>query len=173
MRYARAALEVKHRLGDQPGTAAALDVLAGAAVADGDGERAARLLGAAQGCWTRAGAARAAGAPALLAARDACEKAARALTGEERYDAAFQDGLRTPTADAVGYALDRTAALAPARGEPRGEERGGSPLSPRERQVAERLGISRRTVDSHIEHILGKLGFTSRTQIGVWMTRRS
>ncbi|WP_084000251.1 ATP-binding protein [Actinomadura kijaniata] len=182
VRYARAALEVKHRLGDQPGTAAALDVLAGAAMADGDGERAARLLGAAQGCWTRAGAAQAAGAPALLAARDACEEAALALVGEERYDAAFQDGLRAPIADAVGYALDQTAALAPSRGEPCG----GSPLSPRERQVAElvaqgmsnreiaeRLVISRRTADSHIEHILGKLGFNSRTQIAVWMTRRS
>ena len=54
-------------------------------------------------------------------------------------------------------------------------------LSPRERQVAallangltnrqiaERLVVSQRTVAAHIEHILEKLGFASRHQVGVW-----
>lgn len=36
------------------------------------------------------------------------------------------------------------------------------------RQIGEALGITERTVAAHIEHILNKLGFTSRTQIGVW-----
>jgi non-specific serine/threonine protein kinase len=36
------------------------------------------------------------------------------------------------------------------------------------RQIAERLVITERTVAAHIEHILDKLTFTSRTQIGVW-----
>jgi len=40
------------------------------------------------------------------------------------------------------------------------------------RQIASRLVITERTVAAHIEHILGKLGFTSRTQIGVWMAER-
>jgi DNA-binding NarL/FixJ family response regulator len=33
------------------------------------------------------------------------------------------------------------------------------------RRIAERLTISKRTVDSHLEHIMGKLGYASRTQI--------
>ena len=35
-------------------------------------------------------------------------------------------------------------------------------------QIAERLVITQRTVAAHIEHILNKLGFSSRTQVGVW-----
>jgi DNA-binding NarL/FixJ family response regulator len=37
------------------------------------------------------------------------------------------------------------------------------------RQIAERLVISKRTVDAHIEHIYGKLGVTSRVQLASWL----
>jgi DNA-binding NarL/FixJ family response regulator len=40
------------------------------------------------------------------------------------------------------------------------------------REIAENLVIARRTVDSHVEHILAKLGFTSRTQIAAWISTR-
>jgi DNA-binding NarL/FixJ family response regulator len=33
---------------------------------------------------------------------------------------------------------------------------------------AEELVITQRTVAAHIEHILNKLAFASRTQVGVW-----
>ncbi len=36
------------------------------------------------------------------------------------------------------------------------------------RQIAKHLVITGRTVAAHIEHILDKLAFNSRTQIGVW-----
>ena len=55
-------------------------------------------------------------------------------------------------------------------------------LTRRERQVAElvaqgrsnkeivgRLVISQRTVESHVEHILSKLGVTNRAQVAAWM----
>ncbi|MFC4032600.1 response regulator transcription factor [Streptomyces polygonati] len=58
-------------------------------------------------------------------------------------------------------------------------------LSPRECQVAElvtqglsdreissRLVISQRTVESHVAHILNKLGFSSRVQVATYVTRR-
>ena len=37
------------------------------------------------------------------------------------------------------------------------------------REIAERLVISRRTAESHVENILAKLGFASRTQIVAWI----
>jgi DNA-binding NarL/FixJ family response regulator len=63
----------------------------------------------------------------------------------------------------------------------------GSPtgLSPREvevaglvaegltnRQIGERLFISERTAQNHVQHILTKLGFATRSQIATWSTRR-
>ena len=36
------------------------------------------------------------------------------------------------------------------------------------RQIAEQLVVTQRTVASHIEHFLEKLGFASRHQVGVW-----
>jgi DNA-binding CsgD family transcriptional regulator len=56
-------------------------------------------------------------------------------------------------------------------------------LSPREREVAgliaeglsnraiaDRLGLSERTIEAHVEHILGKLGFRSRARVAAWVT---
>jgi DNA-binding NarL/FixJ family response regulator len=40
------------------------------------------------------------------------------------------------------------------------------------RQIAERMIVTERTVGAHVEHIMAKLGFTSRTQIGVWAAAR-
>ena len=39
------------------------------------------------------------------------------------------------------------------------------------REIAERLVVSKRTVDGHVERILAKLGFTSRSQVAAWMSR--
>ena len=36
------------------------------------------------------------------------------------------------------------------------------------RAIAQRLFISERTADTHVQHILNKLGFSSRTQIATW-----
>lgn len=61
-----------------------------------------------------------------------------------------------------------------------------SKISPRERQVADlvaqglrdkeissRLVISRRTVESHVAHILTKLGISSRVQLATYVARLS
>lgn len=63
--------------------------------------------------------------------------------------------------------------------------RAAAPLTARERQVAalvagghtnaaigERLGISRRTVESHLERARARLGLTSRTDVAAWAARR-
>jgi DNA-binding NarL/FixJ family response regulator len=36
------------------------------------------------------------------------------------------------------------------------------------RQIAEQLVISDRTVDNHVGNILGKLAFSTRSQVAVW-----
>ncbi|MCW2938672.1 MAG: transcriptional regulator, LuxR family [Actinomycetia bacterium] len=178
LEYGRAALEAKRRLHDHTGSIASIDILAGVAVALGDGYRAARLLGAAQEAWQSIGTPQA-GSPELLAARAGCEGAARALVGDTDYDTAFRQGLRLDLHTAIAYALGEEKDLPPA------EPAGKPALTRREfevadrlalgmsnREIAENLVIARRTVDSHVEHILAKLGFTSRTQIAAWISTR-
>jgi DNA-binding NarL/FixJ family response regulator len=37
------------------------------------------------------------------------------------------------------------------------------------RDIADRLAISPRTAESHVQNILAKLGFATRTQIATWI----
>ncbi|HYY55459.1 MAG TPA: LuxR C-terminal-related transcriptional regulator, partial [Candidatus Dormibacteraeota bacterium] len=39
------------------------------------------------------------------------------------------------------------------------------------KQIAERLVLSERTIDNHVLHIMNKLNVHSRTQIAVWYAR--
>jgi DNA-binding CsgD family transcriptional regulator len=41
------------------------------------------------------------------------------------------------------------------------------------RQVAERLVLSERTVETHVRSILAKLGYSTRTEIATWSLRRA
>jgi DNA-binding NarL/FixJ family response regulator len=38
------------------------------------------------------------------------------------------------------------------------------------KQIGAKLVIAQRTAEAHLEHILTKLGYTSRTQIATWIT---
>jgi DNA-binding response OmpR family regulator len=40
------------------------------------------------------------------------------------------------------------------------------------RQIAERLAVGERTVDSHVEHVRNKLGVRTRAQIARWLATR-
>jgi DNA-binding NarL/FixJ family response regulator len=107
-----------------------------------------------------------------------CESVTRRALG----DPAFRDAVRRGAAlahdAALGYALqDRVSAE-----ETRAAVPAPSPLTRRETEIARlvakglsnkdiatTLTIAQRTAEGHIEHILGKLGFNSRTQIAVWV----
>jgi DNA-binding NarL/FixJ family response regulator len=41
------------------------------------------------------------------------------------------------------------------------------------RQIAAQLVVTERTVAAHVEHILAKLGFASRHQVGAWAAEHS
>ncbi|TQC49632.1 LuxR family transcriptional regulator [Rhodococcus sp. WS4] len=41
------------------------------------------------------------------------------------------------------------------------------------RAIAAKLVISERTAQGHVEHILTKLGFTSRTQVAAWVVEQT
>jgi DNA-binding CsgD family transcriptional regulator len=43
----------------------------------------------------------------------------------------------------------------------------------RNREIAERLEVSQRTVDTHVEHIFAKLGIRSRTRLAAWYRDRA
>jgi DNA-binding CsgD family transcriptional regulator len=106
---------------------------------------------------------------------------ARAGPGDrDRAEAAARDADRLARALGMAAYLDRTAALVAHLGGPGGH----SPLSRREaevaqlvaegltnRQIAERLVISERTAENHVQHVLTKLGFTRRSQIAGWVVR--
>ena len=75
-----------------------------------------------------------------------------------------------------GVAADRTT---PSRGR-RAHESGGLTRREREvagllaeglsnRDIAAQLVISQRTVETHVDNILGKLGMTSRGQVASWV----
>jgi DNA-binding NarL/FixJ family response regulator len=106
----------------------------------------------------------------LVAARNAPGDAERALS-------AARDADRMARALGMAAFVERTGALVAHLGG--GEKPPG--LSAREievaklvtegltnRQIAERLVISERTAQNHVQHILTKLGFTTRSQIAAW-----
>jgi non-specific serine/threonine protein kinase len=97
------------------------------------------------------------------------------------YETAFRDGGELTLDEAVAYALGhRTTAghhASPVEDEPRltRREREVTELVAQglgNRQIADRLVISQRTVESHVENVLTKLGFRSRNQIAMWQAQQ-
>ncbi|MFI7665709.1 protein kinase [Nocardia sp. NPDC049526] len=142
-------------------------------VADEDGERAAVLMGAAENLL-RSAASGFAVFPGATHVHDECERTVRRTLGERRFDTAFRRGQAMEHNAAVTYALGEAPTATALASQ--------LTLTKRERQVADliaqgltnkqiaaKLVISQRTADGHVEHILSKLGFTSRAQIAAWI----
>jgi predicted ATPase/DNA-binding CsgD family transcriptional regulator len=177
------ALAMKHEIADTTGTGYALEGTAWLAAAEQRCTRAAWLLGAADTRWQLVGGrlGRNATAEALHAR---AEQTVRDALGEERYRALHDRGAGYPLEEIVRLAAQDADDLPPSA-EPGPAAPSPSPvpaLTSREfeiaglvgeglsnRQIAERLVISKRTVDAHIEHIYGKLGVSSRVQLASWL----
>jgi non-specific serine/threonine protein kinase len=187
-----ACLRVKEQLGDLNTIAMCFDVLALSLVGTGEVERAAVLRGAADALWTLLNPQVLIG-PGYMRSREDGATAATAALGEERFAALRRHGAALPLSVALATARGETPAV-PA-GSPLaapGDGPGGAPgnapgsaargLTRREREIADlvadglgnreiagRLYLSKRTVDSHIEHIFAKLSFSSRAQLAGWV----
>lgn len=100
---ARTALAGHVLLHNTVGAAMALDVLAAAVVAAGDGPRAARLLGIGERVWELTGRAQM-DSPDLLATRRSHERRVRAEIGGTAYKEAYDQGRAMPYEEGLDYA---------------------------------------------------------------------
>lgn len=178
-RYAREALRLKLAVNDLIGLALTLDLTARIATERSAHERAAVLLGGADRAWAAVDQGRWGSEALNSLRRDTESRAGRAL-GATAFTAAYDRGASLTLAELVGHALQEPGlpdVTPPAPDRPQVR------LTPREAQVAElvaeglanqqiadRLVIARRTAEGHVERILNKLGFHTRTQIATWVT---
>lgn len=167
------------RLMDDSLTAATcLESLAWIAAEHHESERAAVLMGAAESVG-RASGIKTVVIPGLVGYQKRRRTQARAALGPRGFAAALRRGRELTFDDAVAYALDEHPPAVPP---PAAAVR----LTKREQQVselvaqgltnkaiAEALVISQRTAQGHVEHVLAKLGFTSRAQIAAWFVEQA
>ena len=177
-------LGIFHGLRDKVGAIECLDGLAAVLLDVGDAEGAARLAGSAAALRGAIGVVL---PPADRTDHERAVTAARRALGEADFGAAWEAGralgLEQAVAEALAVALPAADASTAARVPPQAETGGG--LSPRElevlrlivdgrrdREIAEALFISRRTVGAHVTSILNKLGVPSRSAAGALAVRR-
>jgi DNA-binding CsgD family transcriptional regulator len=180
----RESAEVRHEIGDPWGLLLCIEGLAAVAAMRGNFQRAARLSGA---CAAQR---QTLGAPLTPDEQEDFEEtrlaAAKAL-GSDAFEREWQAGQALGLDEALALALesytDSAASPAPSSSalSPSSRTLPAGQLSRRERQVAglvatgltnreiaERLVLSERTIDAHVEHIRNKLGVRSRALIATW-----
>ncbi len=169
------ALRIGADAGERWLVALCLETLAWTAADAGENVRAARIFGAAEAARQTIGS-RLSGLAHLRAHHNRCERAVRTALGKDQFEAAYRVGARSPAREAIAYAAQNKPGKTSGR-----TRRDGSPLTSREREIAdlvagglsnqeiaESLVIGRRTAETHVGHILTKLGFTARAQIAAW-----
>ena len=173
-------LMISRNLRSPIGIALGLERSAVMAETDQRHETALKLAGAASAL--RAAAHAGVGAPWTAAVAQLLEPARQAL-GAEVADASWNEGVRMTMEEAVTYALSAgreevTKAKTPKGRDPFALTRREQAIAAlvaeglTNRLIAERLFVSKRTAETHIQHILNKLGLNSRAQIAVWAVRQ-
>jgi non-specific serine/threonine protein kinase len=100
---------------------------------------------------------------------------AREALGEARYRAAFQRGAAFTLDEIFGYTLGDRPQPKDANTTLTAREQQVAELIAQgfsNRQIASKLAIAQRTVETHIEHVMRKLTVTSRAQIAVWAAQQ-
>ena len=185
---ASAALRVTQEISYLVGEAYSLEVFAWLAADAGRCQRAAWLLGAAQALWDRTGG-RLCGSAALEGYHTRSAATAAGTLGTAKYDELHAAGSIRPIAQIAALAIAGTDVLPQMPDSLAAQEisgwDGSEALTTRERQItvlvarglsnreiAERLVISKRTVDAHVNHVFAKLGLSSRVQLTIWLRDR-
>ena len=176
-------LEMRQELDDPMGMAFGLGLLGVMAASREEFNRTAWLMGAASQVWELLGTTSFTGIAGLDEFTKSAAAQAREAMGEDAYAEAFRAAARQPLAETVALVI-RSAGSPPAMTAERlaGSRAPAVPLTSREleiammvsdglsnREIAEHLVISKRTVDSHVEHIFAKLELSSRVQLTIWV----
>jgi predicted ATPase/DNA-binding SARP family transcriptional activator/DNA-binding CsgD family transcriptional regulator len=162
-----------------------LETMAGVAGVQGQAQRAARLWGAAQSLRAVLGTPLPEDELAML---EPHLTTARSLVDEETWDIARTEGRAMTSDQAVEYALSGADVEPRVSPTPKRRPSVGVPpnaLTGREeevaalvtqgmsnRQIAQKLYLSERTIEHHVSKILRKLDLTSRTEIASWATQQ-
>lgn len=183
IRTIRKGLRRKHALNDLLGVALSVEFLAWCFVTSrSDYTRAARLFGAGQKLWDPLGAFLI-GFDNLLIWHEQCEGQARTSLGDTAFTEAQEIGRKFSVERAVRYALGtegdgpEATDISPPDAQrllTRREVQVADMLSRgmSNKEIAKALVISQRTAEGHVENILTKLGFTSRSQVAVWLAEQ-
>jgi non-specific serine/threonine protein kinase len=179
--WLRASLAMRRDMGARRGIAEGLEELATVAAGRADPARAARLLGAAEALREVIGAPL---PPVDRPGHEAIVAAARAALGAAAFAAAWAAGRALTIDQAVGEALDEVSAVGPAGARATPTAVGG--LSPREvevlrlvaagrsnREIAEELAVSVRTVERHITNLYGKIEARNRADATAFAIRHA
>ncbi|SIR64778.1 LuxR C-terminal-related transcriptional regulator [Microbacterium sp. RURRCA19A] len=166
-RNARDALALEEGIDDPVGDCLVLELLSWIDAARSPTERTAVLLGAARSWWRRIDSGIAVHGPHMVAQHDRCVAIVRQRLGDEAFErlSAIGEGLSPTEAAAFAGAPGRPATGLSAR---ESEVAAGIHEGLSNREIADRLVLSVRTVDTHVQRILAKLGFSSRAQIAAW-----
>jgi DNA-binding CsgD family transcriptional regulator len=171
---ARASLCLKRDFEDSVGTPLAVELLGWAEAGAGSAARAATLIGAASVLW-RAFGQQLYGSAQWMERRERFELRARNELGTAAYDAQKRRGAAMGIAEVMDFALDEISLATP-----QPDAVLVAALSPREREVARHLAaglsnrqiaqalvLSHRTVEGHVEHILQKLQMQNRNEVAI------
>ena len=161
------------------GTALMIELLAWIAGSTGQLERAAQLIGASRSLWRRTGTELVAFGPELTSYHSTCCSQLEQDMSPRALSTALQAGAKRSPTGIIAYALEERAAESIADDKPpalTGRQQEIAALISKgltSRQIAAALVISVRTVESHIDNIMTRLGFVSRSQIASWYIGQS